>query len=74
MLADGLTKALSAIKFEQFRKAIGVVDVSQQLAARAVKEITAERLEAREDLFKGGEAEVVDHFPDSDVRMDKSKE
>jgi hypothetical protein len=51
-----------------------VVDVLQQLAARAVKEITAERLEAREDLFKGGKAEVVDYFPNSDVRIDKSKE
>ena len=46
---------LLTIKFKQFYKAIGVVDVAQQLATRAAKEITAKRLEAREDLFKGGE-------------------
>jgi len=39
-----------------------------------MKEITAKRLEAREDLFEGGEVEVVDHPPNSDVRMDESKE
>ena len=59
MLADGLTKALTGAKFEAFRAAVGVVDISKQLAERKACEITLEDLEAREDLFDGGEADTV---------------
>jgi len=77
MLADGLTKALTAPKFELFRKAIGVVDAAKQLAAREAREITLEDLEAREDLFEGGEVDVTDPNPvdsdgDNSISMEES--
>ena len=38
MIADGLTKALQAEKFEIFRRQVGLVDISEKLRERRTKE------------------------------------
>ena len=61
MVADGLTKALSDVDFLRFRDQIGVVDVTEALNARneSMRILRDEDLEALEDEFPGGEAEIV---------------
>jgi hypothetical protein len=59
MVADGLTKALSEADFLRFRNQIGVVDVAEALSARKLRILNDEDLEALEDEFQGGEAEIV---------------
>ena len=56
MLADGLTKVLLRAPFEAFRNQISVVDISDRLAIRLLKEVSLEALEEVEDLIKGGKS------------------
>ena len=56
MLADKLTKVLAFLAFGKFRSQIGVVDVTELLVTRQLKEVTTEALEAIEDCFEGGES------------------
>jgi hypothetical protein len=46
MIADGLTKALQAEKFEIFRRQVGLVDISERLKKRRTKELQEDDLEA----------------------------
>ena len=59
MLADGLTKALTADKFRRFRGLVGLIDIKERIEARQLKEITEEDLFTLEDSFEGGEGHVV---------------
>ena len=56
MLADELTKALTFPAFEKFRSQIGIVNITELLATRQLKEVTIKALEAIKDCFEGGES------------------
>ena len=56
ILIDGLTKALLRPSFEAFRNQISMVDISDRLAMRLLKEVSLETLEEVEDLIEGGES------------------
>ncbi|KAK8013656.1 hypothetical protein PG991_009249 [Apiospora marii] len=55
MIADGLTKALTADNHTAFCQQMGLVNVSRQIQQRRLREIDLEDLEAFEDLMIGGE-------------------
>ena len=59
ILADSLTKALTADKFRRFRGLVGLMDIKERIKARQLKEITEEDLFALEDSFEGGEGYIV---------------
>ena len=54
MLADELTKALTIDKFRKFRKSTGVVDITELIEQRQLKEIGYKELEVLEDHWEGG--------------------
>ncbi|GAB1319505.1 Reverse transcriptase Ty1/copia-type domain-containing protein [Madurella fahalii] len=57
MLADGLTKALTAEMFKKFREQVGVVDLTDRIETRKLREMKEEDLDALEDLLSGGESD-----------------
>ena len=58
MIADRLTKVLPVTLHQHFVRQIGLVDISQQLKERELKELSTEDLDKIEDVLLGGEAEV----------------
>ena len=56
ILADGLIKVLTFLAFEKFKSQIGIVNITELLATRQLKEVTIEALEAIKDCFEGGES------------------
>jgi hypothetical protein len=59
MLADGLTKALAADMFKKFREQVGLVDVTDRIEARKLKEVKEEDLEFLENSLPGGESDWI---------------
>ena len=58
MLADGLTRELPRAAFVAFRDQISVVDITDRLALRQLKEVSIEDLEEVKELFEGGESKT----------------
>ena len=60
MIADGLTKSLTAQKHVRFVAQIGLVDIKGELdRRRRLEELKDDFFEDLEDSFKGGESEVT---------------
>jgi hypothetical protein len=54
MLADGLTKALTSDAFVQWRRKLGLVDVSDQILARRLNEVSFDYVDLVEDSLPSG--------------------
>jgi len=60
MIADGLTKTLTARKHVRFTKQIGLVDIKGEIGRRReLEKLTKDYFNELEDSLEGGEAEVV---------------
>ena len=60
MIADGLTKTLTARKHVRFTKQIGLVDIKGEIdRRRKLEKLSKDFFEDLEDSFEGGEAEVA---------------
>ena len=59
MLANGLIKALGKEAFKRFRDQIGIVDITEKLKEKKIREITMEDFQGRKDVFKGGKFSLI---------------
>jgi len=60
MIADGLTKTLTAQKHTRFIQQIGLVDIKGEIdRRRRLEQLSEDFFEGLEDSFEGGEAEVA---------------
>jgi hypothetical protein len=58
MVADGLTKNLYAEQHCKFVQQLGLVDISDRITERKLRELTLEDLERYEEALEGGESPV----------------
>jgi len=60
MIADGLTKTLTARKHVRFTKQMGLVDIKGEIdRRRRLEKLSEDFFDDLEDSLEGGEAEVV---------------
>ena len=60
IIADGLTKTLTAQKHVRFTKQIGLIDIKGEIdRRRRLEKLSKDFFDDLEDSLKGGEAEVV---------------
>lgn len=58
MIADGLTKSLTARKHQQFVRQIGLVDIQKELEERKHSRLQQDFFDQVENTFVGGEAAI----------------
>ena len=60
IIADGLTKTLTAQKHVRFTKQIGLIDIKGEIdRRRRLEKLSKDFFDDLEDSLEGGEAEVV---------------
>jgi hypothetical protein len=58
MMADGLTKSLYTEQHQQFVQQLGLIDITDQLAKRKLRKLSADDFDRFEDTLEGGETEI----------------